>query len=219
MTLKINAIYPCELHLPVPRSLRGWVSTALSQKRRQPTTFHYSRVPQRVPRGFNALERVGCLLFKFPGISLADAAPARFSILVHCNLVLDSAILTKPLDLCVYKDERTFTHMRYSAATCDPNGFKDDGFTFRQVHCDLPRRTELFIVMAMYNEDDGQFTMTMHGVMKDVAYLYTRDHNKTWGKDRWKKVVICIVNDCRQRINSRTLSGIGHRRVSGRHCD
>jgi hypothetical protein len=96
--------------------------------------------------------------------------------------------------------------MRYSAATGDPNDFKDNGFTLRQVHYDPPRRTELFIVMTMYNEDDSLFTRTMHGVMKNIAYLCKRERSKTWGKDGWKKVVVCIVSDGRQKINSRTLS-------------
>ena len=81
--------------------------------------------------------------------------------------MLDSAVPTKLLNLCVHEDEREFTHMCYSAATRDPNNFKNDGFTHHQ---DLPRRTELFIVMTVYNEDDSLFTRTMHGVMKNIAY-------------------------------------------------
>jgi len=106
------------------------------------------------------------------------------------------------------RNEREFTHMRYSAATCDPNNFKDFGFTLRQSHYDPPRRTELFIVMTMYNEDEELFCRSMHGVIKNVAHLCKRDRSKTWGKDGWKKVVICIVSDGRQKINSRTLSVI-----------
>ncbi|KAF8259401.1 chitin synthase-domain-containing protein [Lactarius quietus] len=142
--------------------------------------IRYGRIPQRVPRRNKTLKRVE---------------------LFHGNFVLDSAVPTKLLNLCAYKDEREFTHMRYSAATGDPNDFKDNGFTLRQVHYDPPRRTELFIVMTMYNEDDTLFARTMHGVMKNIAYLYL-------GKDGWKKVVICIVSDGRQKINSRTLSAI-----------
>ena len=126
--------------------------------------------------------------------------------LFHGNFVLDSAVPTKLLNLCAFKDEREFTHMRYSAATGDPNDFKHNGFTLRQVQYGPPRRTELFIVMTMYNEDDGLFTRTMHGVMKNIAYLCKRDRSKTWGKEGWKKVVVCIVSDGRQKINSRTLS-------------
>ena len=122
--------------------------------------------------------------------------------------MLDSAVPTKLLNLCAFKEDREFTHMRYSAATGDPNDFKDNGFTLRAVHYDPPRRTELFIVMTMYNEDDTLFARTMHGVMKNIAYLCKRDRSKTWGKDGWKKVVVCIVSDGRQKINSRTLSAI-----------
>jgi chitin synthase len=128
--------------------------------------------------------------------------------LFHGNFVLDGPVPTKLLNLCAQKNEREYTHMRYSAATGDPNDFKDNGFTLRQVHYDPPRRTELFIVMTMYNEDDSLFTTTMHGVMKNIAYLCKRDRSKTWGKDGWKKVVVCIVSDGRQKINSRTLSVI-----------
>ena len=110
--------------------------------------------------------------------------------------------------MCGLKGDREFTHMRYSAATCDPNEFKDSGFTLRQVHYDPPRRTELFIVMTMYNEDEELFCRTMHGVMKNVAHLCKRDRSKTWGKEGWKKVVVCIVSDGRLKINSRTLSVI-----------
>lgn len=48
----------------------------------------------------------------------------------------------------------------------------------------------------------------MHGVMKNIAHLCTRERSKTWGKDGWKKVVVCIVSDGRMKINSRTLSVI-----------
>jgi len=110
--------------------------------------------------------------------------------------------------MCAQRNEREFTHMRYSAATCDPNDFKDEGFTLRQVHYDPPRRTELFIVLTMYNEDEGLFCRTMHGVIKNIAHLCKRDRSKTWGKDGWKKVVVCIVSDGRRVINARTLSVI-----------
>lgn len=110
--------------------------------------------------------------------------------------------------MCPNRTDREFTHMRYSAATCDPNDFKDSGFTLRQVHYEPPRRTELFIVMTMYNEDEGLFCRTMDGVIKNVAHLCSRDRSKTWGKDGWTKVVVCIVSDGRAKINSRTLSVI-----------
>ncbi|TFY80015.1 hypothetical protein EWM64_g4002 [Hericium alpestre] len=165
----------------------GGYDYANQDEQEQESNIRYGRIPQRVPRRHKTIKRVE---------------------LFHGNFVLDSAVPTKLLNMCGYKDEREFTHMRYSAATCDPNDFKDAGFTLRQVHYDPPRRTELFIVMTMYNEDDGLFTRTFHGVMKNIVHLCKRDRSKTWGKEGWKKVVVCIVSDGRQKINSRTLSVI-----------
>lgn len=39
--------------------------------------------------------------------------------------------------------------MRYTAATCDPKDFVGEGYTLRQQM--LGRKTELFIVLTMYN--------------------------------------------------------------------
>ncbi|KAI0738834.1 glycosyltransferase family 2 protein [Daedaleopsis nitida] len=149
--------------------------------------IRYGSIPQRVPRRYKTIKKVE---------------------LFHGNFVLDSAVPSKLLNMCPQRNEREFTHMRYSAATCDPNEFKESGFTLRQVHYDPPRKTELFIVMTMYNEDEELFCRSMHGVMKNIAHLCKRDRSKTWGKEGWKKVVVCIVSDGRQKINSRTLSVI-----------
>ncbi|KAF8959174.1 glycosyltransferase family 2 protein [Flammula alnicola] len=154
---------------------------------RSENNIRYGRIPQRVPRRYKTIKKVE---------------------LFHGNFVLDNAVPKKLLDMCANRTEREFTHMRYSAATCDPNDFKDSGFTLRQVHYDPPRRTELFIVMTMYNEDEELFCRTMHGVIKNIVHLCKRDRSKTWGKDGWKKVVVCIVSDGRGKINSRTLSVI-----------
>jgi len=51
--------------------------------------------------------------------------------------------------------------------------------------------------MAMYDEDDGLLARAIHGVMRSIAYLCKGDRSKTWGKDSWKKVVVCIVSDGR----------------------
>ncbi|KIK98524.1 glycosyltransferase family 2 protein [Paxillus rubicundulus Ve08.2h10] len=149
--------------------------------------IRYGRIPQRVPRRYKTIKKVE---------------------LFHGNFVLDSAVPTKLLNMCALRNEREFTHMRYSAATCDPNDFQNSRFTLRQGHYDPPRRTELFIVMTMYNEDEELFCRSMHGVIKNIAHLCKRDRSKTWGKDGWKKVVVCIVSDGRSKINSRTLSVI-----------
>lgn len=65
--------------------------------------IRYGKIPQRVPRRYKTIKRVE---------------------LFHGNFVMDQKVPTKLLDLCANKNEREFTHLRYSAATCDPNDFK-----------------------------------------------------------------------------------------------
>ncbi|KAK8906777.1 hypothetical protein ACHAPC_006393 [Botrytis cinerea] len=135
--------------------------------------------------------------------------------LFNGNLVLDCPIPPKLLNQVNHapppeRDE--FTHMRYSAATCDPSEFFEERFTLRQKLFAKPRHTELFIVVTMYNEDDVLFARTMHGVFKNIEFMCTRKDSKTWGKDAWKKIVVCVVSDGRAKINPRTravLAGLG----------
>ncbi|KAF9407665.1 Chitin synthase, class 1, partial [Podila epigama] len=102
-----------------------------------------------------------------------------------------------------FKGEREFEYMRYTAATCDPNDFFKERYTLRPTI--YRRQTELFIVMTMYNEDDELFIKTMSSVMKNIAHLCTRSSSKTWGKDGWKKVVVCVVADGRTKCHPRVL--------------
>ncbi|KAG0749821.1 hypothetical protein G6F57_002962 [Rhizopus arrhizus] len=146
-------------------------------------TMHYGQAPRRQPRRYKTTRQVK---------------------LTKGNLVLDCPVPTAYLKDVPIKDGKEFTHMRYTAATCDPKDFVADGYTLRQPM--LERKTELFIVLTMYNEDEVLFTRTMHGVMKNIAHLCTRDRSRTWGPNGWEKVVVCIVSDGRNKINQRTLS-------------
>ncbi|KAI0031138.1 glycosyltransferase family 2 protein [Vararia minispora EC-137] len=118
------------------------------------------------------------------------------------NLVLDvqvpSHIVPKGMD---HVEE--MTKMRYTAATCDPDDFMRQKYSLRPYL--YGRHTELFIVMTMYNEDEILFTRTMNSVIKNVAHLCGRNRSKMWGPDGWKKVVVCIVSDGRNKVNKRTL--------------
>ncbi|PGH12605.1 chitin synthase C [Polytolypa hystricis UAMH7299] len=135
--------------------------------------------------------------------------------LFNGNLVLDCPVPPKLLSQINHaqppeRDE--FTHMRYSAATCDPADFYNERFTLRQRLFAKPRHTELFIVVTMYNEDDFLFARTMTGVFKNIEYMCSRSNSKTWGKEAWKKIVVCVVSDGRAKINPRTravLAGLG----------
>ena len=135
--------------------------------------------------------------------------------LFNGNLVLDCPVPPKLLANVPHAtppDRDEFTHMRYSAATCDPADFYDDRFTLRQRLFRKPRHTELFIVVTMYNEDEFLFARTMIGIFKNIEHMCSRTSSKTWGKEAWKKIVVCIVSDGRAKINPRTravLAGLG----------
>ncbi|KAJ9499347.1 Chitin synthase, class 2 [Exophiala xenobiotica] len=135
--------------------------------------------------------------------------------LFNGNLVLDCPVPPKLLAQVPHaqppeRDE--FTHMRYSAATCDPSEFYNERFTLRQRLFAKPRQTELFLVVTMYNEDEFLFARTMIGIFKNIDFMCNRGSSKTWGKEAWKKIVVCIVSDGRAKINPRTravLAGLG----------
>jgi len=145
------------------------------------------------------------------------------------NLVLDCPVPPRLLNQVphVQPPERDeFTHMRYSAATCDPAAFAAERFTLRQKLFAKPRHTELFIVITMYNEHDELFARTMVGVIKNIEHMNSRTNSKTWGKEAWKKIVVCVVSDGRAKINPRTRAvlaamgvyqdGIAKQQVNGK---
>lgn len=96
-----------------------------------PDTRHYGPAPTAQRRRFHTTKKVK---------------------LTSGNLVLDCPVPSKLLKSLKYQDGEEFTHMRYTAATCDPNDFLAENYTLRPLILDdHPRETELFIVMTMYN--------------------------------------------------------------------
>jgi len=117
--------------------------------------------------------------------------------IVNCPVpdgVLQNAVFGKEIE--------EFGYLRYSAVTCDPNEFANNNFTLRQ--CLWNRPTELFIVLTMYNEDEILFARSMSAVMENITYMCNKD--KKWGMNGWKKVIVCIVSDGRQKINNKVLN-------------
>ena len=165
---------------------------------------HYGNIPQRQPRRYRTLKRVP---------------------LHNGHLVLDCPIPPRLMRLLPIREGREFGYMRYTAITSDPDHFVTDRYTIRQQLYGSPRTTELCIILTMYNEDERLFTRTMHGVMLNIAYLCSLRNHSTWGEGTWKKVVVSIVSDGRQKIHSRTLSvlaamgiyqeGVGKNAVQG----
>jgi chitin synthase len=123
------------------------------------------------------------------------------------NLVIDVPVSDRVRQLGSGSNEEEFRYLRYTAATCSPDDFPKSGYCLRQQ--EYQRQTEVFVVVTMYNEDDYLFCKTMTALMKNIAYLVSRNRSSTWGADGWKKIVVCIVSDGRAKINKRTLNVLG----------
>lgn len=135
----------------------------------------------------------------------SDERGIRTVELFHGNLVLDCPVSSKLLEQYPHHSPaREFTHMRYSAATCDPSEFVNEQYTLRQMCYAVPRQTELFICVTIYNEDDILLARTLQGVFNNIRHLCHRDRSSTWGQEAWKKVVVCVVADGRNKLNPRT---------------
>lgn len=74
------------------------------------------------------------------------------------NLVVDCPVPDRVLQNAIYRENEEFTHLRYTACTCDPNNFVNEKYTLRPVL--YGRETEVAIVMTMY------FALLISGIMK-----------------------------------------------------
>ncbi|CAK7266214.1 Chitin synthase, class 2 [Sporothrix epigloea] len=128
--------------------------------------------------------------------------------LIDGKLVLECKIPTILFSFLPRRDEIEFTHMRYTAVTCDPDDFVERGYKLRQSIGRTARETELFICVTMYNENAYDFTRTMHAVMKNIAHFCGRNKSRTWGELGWQKIVVCVVSDGREKIHPRTLDAL-----------
>ena len=128
--------------------------------------------------------------------------------LINGELILECKIPTILYSFLPRRDDIEFTHMRYTAVTCDPDDFVDRGYKLRQNIGTTTRETELFICITMYNENEIDFTRTMHGVMRNISHFCSRTKSRTWGKDGWQKIVVCIISDGRQKVHPRTLDAL-----------
>lgn len=106
-----------------------------------------------------------------------------------------------------------FTHVRYTAATVDPDDFNEaHGYTLRAK--EYNRETELLIAITYYSEDKILTARTLYGVMKNVHNLCADTKSKFWsnGTPPWQRIVVSIVMDgiepCRKDVLD-TLATMG----------
>ncbi|KAK3704688.1 Chitin synthase, class 2 [Vermiconidia calcicola] len=128
--------------------------------------------------------------------------------LINGELILECKIPTILYSFLPRRDDVEFTHMRYTAVTCDPDDFLDRGYKLRQNIGYSSRDTELLICITMYNENEIDFTRTMYGVMRNISHFCSRAKSRTWGKDGWQKIVCCIISDGRGKVHPRTLDAL-----------
>lgn len=90
------------------------------------------------------------------------------------------------------------SHLRYTPATCHPDGFVASRRLLRSY-----LQTELLVVITVSDEDEKLFIKTMNAVIQNIAHLCVK--SKPWDHNAWQKVVVCIVGDGRREVNERTL--------------
>jgi chitin synthase len=99
-----------------------------------------------------------------------------------------------------------FTHMRYTAATCDPDEFTlKNGYNLRPAMYN--RHTELLIAITYYNEDKVLTARTLHGVMQNIRDIVNLKRSEFWNKGgpAWQKIVVCLVFDGIDPCDKETL--------------
>ncbi|KAK3814262.1 MAG: chitin synthase 1 [Benniella sp.] len=144
--------------------------------------------------------------------------------LTNDNLVLECPVPLHYLEKQTQQKGHEWEFMRYSAVTCDPDQFKAENYTLRPAMWN--RETELFIVVTMYNESVKLFAETMHGIMKNIRHLCSRNNSRTWGDGSWQKIVVCIVADGRKKCDIQVYNylaamgvyqeGVAKREVNGK---
>ncbi|KAJ3544833.1 hypothetical protein NM208_g2839 [Fusarium decemcellulare] len=152
------------------------------------------------------------------GIELEDTTPeqppprqspnSRFqvSVPVPSGLSEQAGVQLVPLD-GYSRDEKS--HLAYTAITTDPQGFYGH-YTLRPKLFAKPRHTEIFVGITVYNEQKKLLRRTLQSVFENIQSLAIRVNSKTWGKDSWKKVVVCILIDGMHSFEYSTLLSLKH---------
>ncbi|KAJ7139674.1 glycosyltransferase family 2 protein [Mycena epipterygia] len=103
-----------------------------------------------------------------------------------------------------------FSHMRYTAATCDPDDFTEaNGWSLRVKKYE--RETQLLIAVTSYNEDKTLYARTLHGVMLNVRDICKTRKSKYWktnaeaGQPGWQKIVVALIIDGLEAMDKSVL--------------
>ncbi|KAG6888816.1 hypothetical protein C0992_007430 [Termitomyces sp. T32_za158] len=93
-----------------------------------------------------------------------------------------------------------FSHMRYTAATCDPDDYTEaNGWNLRTKMYN--RETEILIAVTSYNEDKTLYARTLHGVMLNIRDICKTKQSKYWrrtaeeGNPAWQRITVALIVD------------------------
>ncbi|EJD48602.1 putativechitin synthase [Auricularia subglabra TFB-10046 SS5] len=93
-----------------------------------------------------------------------------------------------------------FSHMRYTAATCDPDEFTTaNGWGLRTAQYQRP--TDLLIAVTSYNEDKVLYARTLHGVMLNIRDICKTKQSRYWRKTAedgvpgWQRITVALIID------------------------
>ncbi|KAJ6614281.1 glycosyltransferase family 2 protein [Mycena sp. CBHHK59/15] len=103
-----------------------------------------------------------------------------------------------------------FSHMRYTAATVDPDEFTEaNGWSLRTK--EYNRDTELLIAVTSYNEDKTLYARTLHGVMLNIRDICKTKQSKFWrrtaeeGNPGWQKITVALIVDGLEAMDKSVL--------------
>ncbi|KAJ8502894.1 hypothetical protein ONZ45_g11340 [Pleurotus djamor] len=103
-----------------------------------------------------------------------------------------------------------FTHMRYTAATCDPDEFtEENGWSLRTKLYN--RQTEILIAVTSYNEDKTLYARTLHGVMLNIRDICKTKQSKFWrrsaeeGTPGWQRITVALIVDGLEAMDKSVL--------------
>ncbi|KAF4566216.1 Chitin synthase, class 2 [Pleurotus pulmonarius] len=124
--------------------------------------------------------------------------------LTNGNFIAEYAVPTPIYNAIEGKYRQTntteFSHMRYTAATCDPDEFTtENGWSLRTKN--YGRQTEILIAVTSYNEDKTLYARTLHGVMLNIRDICKTKQSKFWrrtaeeGNPGWQRITVALIVD------------------------
>ncbi|CAG8614665.1 7652_t:CDS:2, partial [Gigaspora rosea] len=83
----------------------------------------------------------------------------------------------------------------------EPDTFKHENFTLRQAKYGSTRRTEIFILITIDDEDKILLSSTLYQITENIAYLCSLRESLDWDEEGWKK----IDGFEKSKVNNKTI--------------